>query len=471
MPELSVNEICEALDAEVLNRAAATAAGAESFVHFHFDSRAIDSAKTLFFAFKSDSGDGHDYVAGLQNKDGVAAVVSRDFDASGITIPLFRVADPMKAVHRLATYVRTKYRHVKYVGITGSAGKTTTKEFCYQLLLYKYRAYRSFKNWNNWIGLPFSILNMKGDEEAAVFELAMSYPGIGEINLLAEILKPDAAVILNAFPVHLEFLKTVGNVAQAKSEILDFLAADDIAFINGDLQHLKEKTLPKKGHKIYFGKNPGNDVRLENVSRKDDGSVISINFFGSTEQFDTPFVNQIHNENLFVAILAARQLGMKHFEIKEAIKTIKPMTGRGEIRKQAGFTIIDETYNSNPEALKKTMDWVDKEYNLKNGSEKIGVVGDMLELGEQEDRFHKEVGVFVASTGFQRLITVGKRAEKIADGAEESGFDAANINKFDDSSAAGKFLKATAPAGSVLLFKASRGIRLEKAIEEFLADE
>ena len=157
----------------------------------------------------------------LKDIPGAAAVVHEDYSNSELNIPLIKVTDPLKAMQALARYVRKKCNHIKFIGVTGSAGKTTTKEFIYQVLDQKYTVYRSYKNWNNWIGMPFSILNMSGDEYAAVFELAMSYPGIGEIGLLADILQPDVAIILNVFPAHMEFLKTLENVAKGKSEILD----------------------------------------------------------------------------------------------------------------------------------------------------------------------------------------------------------------------------------------------------------
>ncbi len=467
MPELHIEEIADAVKGDILNR---DRCANDRFIHFHFDTRSITSGNTLFFALKSQTRDGHQFVPQLENQEGTAAMVSRDFNASGTTLPLIQVDDPLKAAHQLASHVRNRYRHIKYVGVTGSAGKTTTKEFVYQLLSHKYRAFRSSKNWNNWIGMPFSILNMKGDEEVAVFELAMSSPGIGEIDLLAGILRPDAAVILNTFPVHLEFLKTLDNVVQAKSEILNHLEADDIAFINGDLKRLWEKTRSQKGRKIYFGRNTNtniNDIILKEIIRCEKETTMVIDFFGIEARFVTPFINRVHIENLFIAIIIAQHLGMKNVEIQEALKEVTPLPGRGVVKQQKGFTIIDETYNSNPEALKKTLDWVDKEYK----GIKIAVLGDMLELGENEEQFHKDVGHFFASLGFDRLITVGHRALKIAEGAAAVGFNSKKIRSFDTSAEAGRFLKEKAEPGSVILFKASRRIQLEKSIEEFEANE
>lgn len=473
MPEMSIHEIAAAIDGTVVSSPRDM-----KFSRFHFDSRMIDQPGTLFFALKSDTSDGHRFVPGLASKEQTGAVVSKDFDASGVNIPLIRAADPMKAAQALAAHVRQTHRGMKYVGVTGSAGKTTTKEFIYQVLGGKYRAGRSYRNYNNWIGMPFSLLNLSGKEEAAVFELAMSYPGIGEIDLLASILRPDAAVVINALPVHLEYLKTVENVAKAKCEILNFLAADDIAFINGDCQPLVERVTSDgapKGRKIFFGRQaPINDIRLIDIRREQRGGIdktlIIAEFFGIEQTFETPLVNRVHVENLFTAIVVAMHLGMKHVEIQEALETIQPLNDRGDIRKIGDITIIDETYNSNPEALKKTLEWVDKDAEYLGKGEKIAVVGDMLELGDNEVQYHKEVGKYFAGLSFDRLVTVGKLARHIADGAREAGFIEESVKSFDDSGEAGVYLKKTCGKDSVILFKASRGIRMEHALKELSDD-
>jgi UDP-N-acetylmuramoyl-tripeptide--D-alanyl-D-alanine ligase len=458
MPELSIHQIAEIVQGNVFNCSSDIV-----FSDYHFDTRLIVDEPTLFFALKSENNDGHDYIPKLEGrKETTGAVVSKDFDATGTDIPVIQVEDPLKSAQQLAAWVRRTYNKIKYIGITGSAGKTTTKEFIYQVFSYQHKAYRSYKNWNNWIGMTFSILKMRGDERVAVFELAMSYPGIGEIDLLSSILKPDVAVVLNAYPTHLEFLKTVNNVAIGKSEILNYLDSDSTAFVNGDFDLLVQHTKSKKGRKIYYGKNSKfNDIVLKEIIREGDKSRIVIDFYGIPTEFITPFVNQVHIENLSVVILVAQSLGLKNQEIQEAITRIQPLQGRGNITRERDFTIIDETYNSNPGALTKTLEWVDQEYLGK----KIAVIGDMLELGEKELGFHKEVGYFFSTLHFDQLITVGDRALKIAEGAEGKGFT--QVSRFKKAKDAGLYLKENAENGSVILFKASRGIKLEEAIKEF----
>ena len=461
MPEITMAEIAAAVSGTV-NRAFLS----RSFSGFQFDTRAM-KARSLFFAMRSAKGDGHEHVRELDAIPGAGAVVRRDFAGRGLKLPLLRVDDPLRAAQDLAAWVRQKYRSIRYVGITGSAGKTTTKEFVHQILARRHASFRSPQNWNNWIGLPFSLLQMSGREKTAVFELAMSDPGIGEIDRLAEILRPDVAVLLNVFPAHLEFLGSLANAAQAKGEILNHLAADGCALVNGDIPLLRRVARGRRGQLVFFGSRPGkNQVVLKKVSRENGVSRLRIDFYGIEDEFVAPLVSRTHVENLFAAILVAQRLGMKNFEIQEAVSGLQPLSGRGLIRSAGRFTIIDETYNSNPEALKKTLQWVDGEY----GQKKAAVLGDMLELGRDELRFHGDVGRFFAGLHFDLLLTVGRRAEKIAAAAKRAGFPARRVCSFAAAEEAGAWLRRQLPpeTPAAVLFKGSRGMALEKAIAEFV---
>jgi UDP-N-acetylmuramoyl-tripeptide--D-alanyl-D-alanine ligase len=462
MPELRVDEIAAVVSGRVSH-----AGRVSAFSDFQFDTRAM-AANSLFFALKSAKADGHRFVKDLAAIPGSGAVVSRNFAEGHAKVPLIRVDDPLRAAQQLAVHVREKHRTIAYVGITGSAGKTTTKEFIFQILAGKFRSFRSPQNWNNGIGLPFSLLKMTGKEETAVFELAMSDPGIGEIDLLAGILKPDVAVLLNVFPVHLEFLKTLENAAMAKAEILNYLPADGCAFVNGDSALVRQAVAGKKGCKIFFGSQPSRDqIVLKGVVRENNGSRLVIDAFGRKEEFVAPLVSQAQIEDLFAAILVAQRLGMTNPEIQAALAALQPLAGRGQVREAGGFVIIDETYNSNPEALKKSLKWVDGEYRQK----KAAVLGDMLELGAEELAFHFEAGRFFSQLHFDLLLAVGARAAKIAEGARLAGYPADRIQCFDQAADAGKYLRAELRPGAVVLFKGSRGVALEKAIAEFVHEK
>lgn len=456
MPELMWAEIAAAVGG--------SAEGADArrvFRRYHFDSRAL-GAGGLFFAVRSTSGgDGHRFLASLEKLPGAAAVIAADYTGPLPDIPLLRVPDPLAAAQELARYVRDKHAGVRYIGVTGSAGKTTTKEFIHRLLGARFRACRSRENWNNWLGLPFSLLNMDGRAEAAVFELGMSDPGIGEIDLLVSILRPDVAVVLNAYPVHLEFLKTVENVARAKAEILNRLGGDGTAVVNGDLDHLRAAVAAKAGRKVFFGRRPGNEAVLREVVRTGARSRLVCEIHGVPCTFECGLTSGTQLENLLPAILAAQAAGLKHEEIAAALETLEPVSGRGVVHTIGPFTVIDETYNSNPEAVKQTLAWIDREYT----GEKTAVLGDMLELGEGEAAYHEEVGRFFAGLGFRRLITVGPRAVHIAAGARAAGFPAAAISETAAAAGVGRLLRAVSSGGTVL-FKASRGVHLEIALEE-----
>ncbi len=456
MPKFGLNQTAKILEGRILN-------GVKDLVFFeyHFDSRKIKE-NGLFFALKSEDNDGHNYVHKLDGMKYVCAVVSEDFSTDGIDIPLIIVKDPFEAVLKLAGAVRKLYHKIKYIGITGSAGKTTTKEFLYQILSSERKVFRSFLNWNNWLGLPFSLLQIDGDEDFAIFELGMSDPGIGEIELLTSILRPDIAVILNVLPVHLEFLKTIENVAKAKAEILNYLNSDSIAFISGDFDTLVNQVKSKLGRIEYFGKSAGvNKILLGAISRNEDITSFEVEFFGIKTVFKTKLISHAHIENLFVAIIIAKHLGMKNMDIQRMLWSLKPLLRRGSILTVDNKTIIDESYNSNPEALKKTLSWIDIEY----GKNKIAVLGDMLELGEKEKKYHFDVGLFFAKLGFSKLITVGKLSEEIANGAKKGGFPSDNIisivNVKDAVKSIGNIMNE-----AVILFKSSRDSGLNEIVEK-----
>lgn len=431
------------------------------FKHYHFDTRLMEKENCLFFAVDGEAVDGHKFVKTLRGLKNCAAVVRRGQCSDETEVPLIFVDDPLKAAQKLASYVRDQFRHTKYIGVTGSAGKTTTKEFIASLLSWKYKTGRSWKNWNNWLGLPFSILKLDGDEDYAVFELGMSYPGIGEIDLTAGILRPDCAVLLNAYPVHLEFLKTVENVAKAKSEIINHLRGDDFAVINGEQDVIARAVEEKPGRKIRVGCGRENQICLKKIEKSEGRSVLTISFYGINEEFETSVINDLQILNLVYAITVVMELGMKAFEIRAALKNIKPVSGRGEVTELGDRLIIDETYNSNPVALLETLKWVDSEYRHK---QKTAVVGDMYELGDDEVVFHENLGKDFNSLNFQRLITVGKLAEKLGAAAVADGFDSDSWFHAENAHEAGDYIKRE-NIGGVLIFKGSRGVGLEKAVE------
>jgi len=435
----------------------------QTFSHFHFDSRKLRPG-SLFFALPGKVHDGHTYLSRVAALPGCGAVVAREKVPPELKIPHILVDDPLAAVQTMAARLRERFRKTRFIAVTGSAGKTTTKEFIYQILAAGRPAFRSQGNWNNWIGLPFSLLMMQGREEAAVFEMAMSDPGIGEIDRLADILRPDVAVILNALPVHLEYLKTVDRVARAKCEIMGHLGADGVAVINGDYPELVQAAQEKPGRKVFFGTGPQvNSVVIREIVREERGSRITIDFFGIPRSFRAPGIHRLHAENLASAIVVCLMAGLRVWEVEEALTNLTPVEGRGVSRIVRGATVIDETYNANPAAVKRVLSWIASDWPA--GA--VAVLGDMLELGDQERSLHEEVGRHFAGLNFARLVAVGDRARWIAAAAEAAGFPAERVNLAATAEEAGRLLRPLVQPGVTVLFKGSRGVGLERAITEF----
>ncbi len=432
------------------------------FSRFVFDSRMADSPGSLFFALMGSERDGHSYVPQLAGRQGVAALVRHDYQApTDLNLPLVRVENPLISAQILAVDVRSRLEKTRFVGVTGSAGKTSAKEFIFQILSHKNTAYRSPGNWNNWLGLPFALLNMTGQESHGVFELGMSSPGIGEIALLSEILRPHIAVILNALPVHLEFLKSVEQVAKAKCEILNGLTEDGVALFNIDSAELSACLLPLRGKRLIPFSPTREQGELYYKSRRvvSDGVELSCSCFGVQHHFFTTLTHPAQHANMLAAIGTTLLLGLNAGEIAEAVSTLKAVEGRGIVKRFAGLTVLDETYNSNPEAARYALDWL-----ASFPGARTAVLGDMLELGEHSDVFHRQLGIYSATKGLKRLVAVGEKARLIAEGALQAGMPEESVRHVETALECRTVLREILTEGDVVLFKASRGLALERAI-------
>jgi len=459
MPEYAIDEIARIVDGRLSG-----APRKPVFRDYHFDSRQV-APHTLFFALTTAHNDGHRYLPDVARHPQTGAVVRPDAAVEDCGLPLIRVTDPEAAYLTLARHVRHTLTGCRYIGITGSAGKTTTKEFTHQILAHRYRTFRAPGNWNNWIGVPFAMLKMDAGTERAVFELAMSDPGRGEIEFLARLLRPQVAVVLNALPVHLEFLKTVENVARAKLEILEHLTGSDVALVNGDNELLRRLAAAQARPVITFGREAGvNRIVLHEVRREAGGTRLVIRDGAAEADFLSDVHSDAQVENLFAAILAARFSGMDDTEIGAAVRSLTIPPGRGIIHRRGGLTVVDETYNSNPAALEKLLKWADGAYS----QPKVAVLGDMLELGDDEKTYHHHIGRLFASLHYRLLVTAGPRAAWLAEGAREAGYPDDRIIRCDSARTAGQELRQLAKAGWVYIFKASRGVGLEQALQMLL---
>jgi len=451
-----------------LDRIAALAGGAVlqgdpalRFRAFGIDSRTT-TAGELFFAVIARR-DGHDFVAEAAARGAAGAVVSRDVAPPDGRFALLKVADTVAALQALAKGVLAE-RPRKVVGITGSVGKTTTKDFTAALLATRFDVLKSEGNFNNHLGLALSLLRLLPDQDAAVLEMGMSAPG--EIRTLTAIAPPDVAVITNVHPVHLEFLKTLEAVAAAKAEILEGLKPGGTAVLNGDDPFTARIAPVWSGRAIRFGLAPGCDIRAENVqSRGYDGFEFDVIYGGERHGVRFPFLAETAILNLLAALGTARALELPWDGLRPAIEALRPASKRGRpYRLAQGIVLIDDSYNSNPRALEAAL----RSYGRLPARRRIAVLGDMLELGEAAAAYHEQAGERVAREGWDILAAVGPLAARMTAGARRAGMDSAALHAFATSEEAAPAVRALLAEGDLVLVKGSRGIRTEIVVEAIL---
>jgi UDP-N-acetylmuramoyl-tripeptide--D-alanyl-D-alanine ligase len=427
------------------------------FRSFGIDSR-IAVPGELFFAIAGKR-DGHDFVRDAAGKGAAGAVVSRPVAVPDPGFGLVETRDTVAALQTLARAALER-RPVKVVGITGSIGKTTTKEFTAALLSSRFRVLRSEGNFNNHLGLALSLLRLEPEHEAAVLEMGMSAPG--EIAALTRIAPPDVAVVTNVGPVHMEFFSSLEDIARAKKEILDGAAEGAVAVLNGDDPLVREMAAGWKGRTVTFGLGPACEVRAADVRRRGyEGSDLTLRYGRKEGRVRFPFVNEALVPDLLAAAAVCLAFGLGWEEIAPGIPALRPFAMRGVLEEADGIRLYDDSYNSNPRALEAAL----RSLAGLPAGRKVAVLADMLELGNEEQAFHRQAGKTVADAGWDVLVAVGGLAALVAEGAAAAGMDAAAIHLFPDSDAAAAGIAALIRPGDLVLVKGSRGMRMEKVAD------
>jgi UDP-N-acetylmuramoyl-tripeptide--D-alanyl-D-alanine ligase len=429
-----------------------------SFHKFNIDSRLTEPGE-LFFALVAER-NGHDFIPAAIKKGASGAVVSHKIAIPDKDIALIQVNDTLEALQKLAAQVLSEHP-VKVIGITGSIGKTTTKEFTWRLLSRNLSALKSEGNFNNQLGVPLSLLKLTDKHKVAVLEMAMSAPG--EIRTLTRIAPPDIAVITNIEPVHLQFFNSIEGIASAKKEILEGTKNDGIAVLNGDDLLVKKIAEDWKGKKILFGLSAECDIRAQNIQKIGwEGMAFELRYGNREEKISLPFFYESHLYNFLAAAAAAKALSLSFEDILPQIITLKLMPNRGTLVHLAkNIRLIDDSYNSNPAALESAL----KALVPLPSKRKIAVLGDMLELGEREVEYHNQAGRQVAEFGWNILVTVGILSQHMAEGALSSGMRTDQIISFKNSEEAAEEISPLIQEGDLILVKASRKIEIEKIVE------
>jgi UDP-N-acetylmuramoyl-tripeptide--D-alanyl-D-alanine ligase len=453
MARFSLTEVARLTGGRILRGAAGTV----------FRSFSIDSRETapggLFFAIRAER-DGHDFVPAAAANGAAGAVVSRPVSLAGETFGLVLVEDTLAALQDLAAAALAR-RPVKVVGITGSIGKTTTKEFAAALLSSRFKTLKSTANFNNHLGLPLSLLGLEEDDEVAVLEMGMSAPG--EIRALARIAPPDVAVITNVAPVHLKFFGSLDEIAGAKREILEGAKAGATAVINGDDPLVRRIAGDWNGPRITFGRDGSNDVRAGDVRPKGlEGTDFVLEIGTEKTEVASPFLNDAHVMNLLAAAAAAHACGVPVADMPARISALGSFAMRGTLtRLPGGALLYDDSYNSSPRALEGVLESLAGRFP----SRKIAVLGDMLELGARERDFHRRAGETVSRLGWDVLVAVGPLAAEMAAGAAEAGMERGRILAFSDSRSAAGPVSRLIREGDLILVKGSRGMKMEEIVE------
>ena len=457
MAKLRLDEIARVAGGAVLQGPASLA-----FERFGIDSR-LSEAGELFFAVPGKR-DGHDFVAAAAARGAAGAVVARPVAVAHRDFGLVRVEDTVAALQALAHHVLVR-RPVKVVGITGSVGKTTTKEFTAALLAPRFRVLKSEGNFNNHLGLALSLLRLEPGHDAAVLEMGMSAPG--EIRALARVAPPDVAVITNISPVHLQFFRGLDEIARAKKEILDGAKPGATAVLNADDPLVTRIAADFPGRKVTFGRAPAADVRAEELrSAGYSGFSFVLRYGQASTLILLPFLNEAAVVNLLAAAAVSFALGLRLDDIKPAILGLRPLPTRGLLVEAAGgVRVYDDSYNSNPRALETAL----SSLAALPAARKVAVLADMLELGEGGREFHRRAGETVVRTGWDVLVAVGPLAALMAEGAVAAGMKASAVHRFPDAEAAAGAIAGLVRGGDLVLVKGSRGMRTEAIVEALQA--
>jgi UDP-N-acetylmuramoyl-tripeptide--D-alanyl-D-alanine ligase len=446
--------------AEFISAAGKASSAADEAQGYSIDSRSIKPGE-LFFAVKGERLDGHDYVEAALEKRAVAAVVRTDqLQRYPDKTRLLPVNDTLVALQTLATAVRRVWGK-PLVGVTGSAGKTTTKEAIAHVLGSRLRVLKSEGNFNNHFGLPLMLLKLEPEHDVAVIEMGMSHAG--EIRALAKIAQPEIGVVTNVAPVHLEFFDSLAGIARAKYELIESLPPSGTAVLNADDEYVSQFGRGFKGKVISYGTAATADVRAENVqSRGAEGSEFEVVTAGGRERAHLPLVGEHNVLNALAAVSVALARGMKVSEAIAALATLAPADKRGQVLQLGNITVINDCYNSNPKALHAMVDAL----AAMKARRRIVVAGEMLELGPAGEEMHRTAGRHVAEKKIEILLGVRGLAQSMIEGARDAGGRGEFVATPEE---AGEWLARETRDGDVVLLKASRGVKLEKALDTWKA--
>ena len=451
MLELNLQEIVKATKGALLKEADVKEIKAVST-----DTRKIEEG-TMFIALKGENFNGNNYVLDAFNKGAKIAIVDEvkcDLNELKEDVALIKVKDTGRALMDLAKFYREKLG-LKVVGITGSAGKTSTKDLVAAVLSDKYKVFKTKGNFNNEIGLPLMILELDSTYDVAILEMGMR--GLGQIKELAEIASPDLGIITNIGISHIEILKTRENILKAKMEIATFFDKNNTLVVCGNDDFLG--ALPEAQYKIVkTGVGENFEIGAKNIALEELSSKFTVYDGEKEEEFSLDMPGEHNISNLMLGIAIAKELGVSIEEMKRGLKNIEATSMRLELIKKDGFSILNDCYNSSPVAVKSAIDV------MKNieGKRRIAVLGTMRELGHKSEEAHREIGKYAKENGIEKVLCFGDFSENIKEGYGEG------CTVYENKEELIKDLLNIICEGDIILVKASRSLKFEEITKALL---
>jgi UDP-N-acetylmuramoyl-tripeptide--D-alanyl-D-alanine ligase len=456
MERVRLTDMAQALNVNTQGTAGVDVAGVST------DSRTVRPGD-LFFAIRGESFDGHEYVEDAFAKGACAAVVSEARVAGGGPNggPRLFVDDTVEALLRLSGWYRGRF-DVPVVAITGSNGKTTTKDMAASVLSRHYRTTKTRGNYNNHIGVPLTLFGIESEHEVAVVEMGMNHPG--EIARLAEAARPSVGVVTNVSEAHMETMHDVDTIASAKAELIEALPADGVAVLNWDDERVRAMWTRGPANVMTFGLSPDAEVRATDVEAGAEGVSFELADGGRVE---LPVPGRHNVMNALAAIAVGRAMGVPDDDAIAGLAEFEMSPMRMSVSSVGGMTVINDAYNCNPGSLKAALEVL---VDAAGDRTAAAALGDMLELGDTSEESHREAGVRAAELGVDRLYLFGTEVSALAAGAVDAGMPSSRVNVYESKTALVETIRKELDELAVLLVKGSRGMRMEEVVELLTAE-
>lgn len=391
--------------------------------------------------------DGHSFISSAFENGALCTLSDHKLNTS---LPYILVKDTTLALQQLSEQYLLRNR-VKVIGITGSVGKTSTKEMLNAVLSVKFNTYHTPGNLNNQTGVPQAVFQIEKEHELAILELGTNHPG--EIRALSKIVKPDICVITNIGVAHIEFFGSREGIFKGKTEILDYMQPDGIIVVNGDDAFLR--TVPDA---VLYGMDSNNTVRAAHIIEHGfSGTDFLLEYKGESHPMSVPTPGMHSVYNALAAISCGLRLGMSFEQLQEGLSGYRPEKGRMFINRTSRFLLVDDSYNANPDSVKAAIDVLKKE-----SGRKVVILGDMFELGDEAPVYHREVGKYAADNKIDMIFCIGKLSKNTFDAA--SSVQKNGAFHFDTQDELHRFLPSVLRDGDVILVKGSRGMHLENTV-------